>query len=592
MTRKSGNLLSELKRRNVFRVAVAYVLVAWVVLQIADVLFPALALPEWTIRLVAGVLILGLPIALVLAWAYELTPDGLRRDADLHVDQSNALENRRSLDKLIIVFLMLALSGFALDKFVWQSPRQSSEAVVGVNQTDDRSIAVLAFNNTSPDENQEYFADGLSEELLSALARVKQLRVIGRTSSFQFKDQAIDAKDIGQKLDVAYFLEGDVRKSGDRLRVTARLISTRDGTAVWTEVYDKKLDDVFAVQQSISHSVVNALRGELLGVIETTPLSPRQLLAYDTYLKGLQRRSMHGPENNKAAIELMEQAVQLDPKLAKAWQQLAQLYSNQTVFGVLPPDQGVKLATDAIANALAADPNLAGAYATQGSVAMNFLWDWEQAEQSYTRALEIEPNDPAALTGASMLAAAQGRFQEAQANIAQVVRVDPLNLRNLHNKAFVYYLSEDFEQADAAYRHALEFAGGDYTLGHTMLALNLLALGRPKEALTASERELNDQFRNLVKAPIYFALGEHPKAEELLQFAVDNYADRAAVPIGGSYAFMGNSDAAFEWFERAYQQNDAQITWTMVHPMNANLRDDPRFKALLEKLKLKPPSAP
>ncbi|MEM7282988.1 MAG: hypothetical protein AAF438_15315, partial [Pseudomonadota bacterium] len=538
--KQNRSLISELKRRNVFRVAVAYVLVAWVVLQIADVLFPALVLPDWSVRLVAGILILGFPIALVMAWAYELTPDGLKRDADSGEGQSSLADNRRSLDKIIIVLLVLALLGFGLDRFVWQpGSEQVNDSLVKESQATENSIAVLAFRNTSPDKDQEYFADGLSEELLSALARVKQLRVIGRTSSFQFKNKDVDAQDIGEKLGIAHFLEGDVRRAGDRLRVTARLISTKDGVAVWTEVYENTLDDIFVVQDSIARAVAEALATELLGEVKVASASPREIMAYDLYLKGLQRRHMRDRESSAEASELMEQAVELDPELAQAWQQLAELYGNQTTLGVFAPTQGVALANSAVERALIADPQLASAYTTQGTLRMSFAWDWRGAEISYSRALTLDPSDSTALSRIATLEAAQGRFTAAQDHIAQAVRVDPLNLGALHNQAFVHYLSSDFDKAIEGFQYALEFAGGNYPIGHTMLALSFLGAGDAEQALVASEKELNTQFKDLVQVPVYYALGDQTLAQDMLRGISENYGDRAAVPIAGAHAFMG-----------------------------------------------------
>lgn len=580
---KSGSLFSELKRRNVFRVAIAYVLLAWIILQIADVLFPALALPEWTVRLVAGILILAFPVAILMAWAYELKPDG----SDNVSAKPTTVQSARTLDRIIIVVLIIAVTGFAADKFLWSKQQPLESATADNIEQKAKSIAVLPFENTSSDQEQEYFSDGLSEELLSALARVKDLRVIGRTSSFQFKDKPEDLRAIGDKLNVSHILEGSVRKAGDRLRISARLVSTEDGSYAWSEDFDRKLDDIFAIQDSIARSVVAALKVELLGQDNNATASPNEIQAYDFYLKGLQRRSMAGPENTLKAKEFFDQALALNEQLAPAWQQLAGIYTIQTLTGERPPEQGVKLVKDAIAKALEIDPLLASAYVSQGSARMNFDWDWQGAEASYIRALEIDPDHPDALTGISMLAAALGRFDEAKDYIDRSLRVDPLSLSTLHNKAFVYYLAGEFEQAAEAFRYAIDFSGGVYPVGQTMLALALLGQGKPDEALLESEKELAEPFRIATQVAIRYALGQQDEANTLLETLIERFGDRLAVPIGGNYAFMGDADAAFEWFEKAYEQHDGQLTWTMVHPMNERLQDDPRMNALLEKLKLR-----
>ena len=581
---KSNSLIAELKRRNVFKVAIAYILVAWVVLQIADVLFPALALPDWSIRLVAGFLVLGFPVALVLAWAYELTPDGLRPDG---VEKKSTQGKHHTLDRAIIVLLLVALAGFAFERFAW-NPSQSSTSDLPP-LSNDPSIAVLAFKNTSPEPDQEYFADGLSEELLSSLARVKQLKVIGRTSSFRFKDQDIDAKAIGEQLSVSHLLEGSIRKHGDRLRVTANLLSTKDGQSLWTDTYDLTMGDVFSIQDSISRAVVRALRIELLGTESTPQKTPEQIQAYDLYLRALQQRNTPGQNNVQQALPLLEQALQLDDELAPAWQLMASIYGNMTLLGVIPPETGIEKVEQSTLKALAADPTLASAHATRGNTRMSFYWDWTGARSAYEKALRLDPSNSEARTGIAMLAVASGEVELAQQHITQAWRLDPLNLRVMHNRAFVFFLSDQPELAVDAFNDALSFAGGQYPIGHTMLALTLLSQGKVEQAYRTSEKEVNEQFRNMVQAPILFALGKQQEAEQRMTEIVEQYGDRAAVPISGAYAFMGQNDQAFEWLERAYRQKDANLAWTMVHPMNANLATDPRFDGFLEKLGLKKP---
>jgi TolB-like protein len=231
---RQQGFFAELNRRNVFRVGMAYVLVGWILLQIADVLFPALTLPEWTTRLVAGLLLLGFPLALFFAWAFELTPDGLKREADVPREESITHKTRRKLDFVVVGVLLVALTLMLVDKFVWQASESAPESFVAAT-SEDKSIAVLPFANMSDDPANEYFSDGITEELLNLLAKVPELRVIGRTSSFQFKNKNEDLRIIGEKLGVTNILEGSVRKSGNTVRVTAQLINSSDGAHLWTE---------------------------------------------------------------------------------------------------------------------------------------------------------------------------------------------------------------------------------------------------------------------------------------------------------------------------------------------------------------------
>lgn len=581
------SLFQELRRRNVIRVAIAYVLVAWILLQIADVLFPALGLPEWTTRLVAGLLILGFPLASFFAWAFELTPDGLKRDKD--VDRTDATTNAtaRRLEIATIVVAVIAVGLFALDRFIWQAGNQaeSPQPVASALSSDSKSIAVLPFVNMSSDEEQEYFSDGLTEELLNVLARGKEMRVIGRTSSFQFKGKNEDLREIGRKLDVSHILEGSVRRAGDKVRITAQLIDSADGAHLWSSTFDRTLDDIFAVQDEIANAVASALQVELLGDTRH-PVSRGSAEAYDLYLKGLRAQRLPGPENMKEARGHFERSLELDPELAVSWQQLAYVNSAMTVAGLLPTGEGIKLAKDAVSRALQLDPMSANAHYMLGSIRSNFDRDWKGAEEAYERALEIDPSNANALNGASVLAMALGNHAAAIDYNARSIKVDPLNLRARHNKAFILYVGHDFESAEIAMLDAIEYAGGNYTYAYTVLSLILLAQERPEEALAASEKELGEPWRLAAQSIVYHALGREEESEVALQQLIDKYSDRIAMPIGGCYAFRGDTEKAIEWLDRAYAQSDPQLMLTRVHPVHDKLHGEPRFQELLRKLNL------
>ncbi len=581
------SLLDELRRRNVIRVAIAYVLVAWVLLQIADVLFPALGLPEWTIRLVTGLLILGFPLALFFAWAFELTPEGLKRDRDVIRDTAAAGAAARRLNIATIAVAVVAVGLFALDRLIWQagSPTEVSQPAASAPASDSKSIAVLPFVNMSPDEEQEYFSDGLTEELLNALSRGKEMRVIGRTSSFQFKGKNEDLREIGRKLNASHILEGSVRRAGVNVRISAQLIDAGSGTNLWSRTFNRTLDDIFAVQEEIANAVANSLQVQLFGASKS-PVSPRNAEAYDLYLKGLSARRRPEPENLQKAREHFERSVELDPEFALSWQQLAVSYGAMTVAGILPTDEGKRLAKDAVNRALALAPDMASAHYTLGSFRANFDQDWGGAQDAFARALEIEPNHANALSSASILAAALGDHAAALDYSARSIEIDPLNRRARHNKAFILYIGRDFQAAEAAMLDAIEFAGGNYTYAYTVLSLILLRQERLEEALVASEKELGEPWRLAAQSIIYHALGRDGESDVALQQLIDKYSDRIAAPIAGCYAFRGDADNAMEWFDRAYAQGDPQLMLTAVHPVNDNLQGDPKFRDFLRKLDL------
>ena len=399
---RQQGFFAELNRRNVFRVGMAYVLVAWIVLQIADVLFPALTLPEWTTRLVAGLLLLGFPLALFFAWAFELTPDGLKREADVPREESITHKTRRKLDFVVVGVLLVALALMLVDKFVWQASDSAPESVVAA-ANGDKSIAVLPFANMSDDPSNEYFSDGITEELLNLLAKVPELRVIGRTSSFQFKNKSEDLRVIGEKLGVTNILEGSVRKSGNTVRVTAQLINSSDGAHLWSDTFDRDLDDIFKVQDEIAQSVVETLKVKLLGAALPQRKQPTDREAYDLYLKGRYFYVRLGVDDVGKAEDYFEKAVQLDPQSAPAWDGLAAVYIRQILNGALPPEEGQALVWHALDRAIELDPTLSVTHYRVGFIRMIFDWNWPGAEEAFAKALAIEPNFPDALSGTGLL---------------------------------------------------------------------------------------------------------------------------------------------------------------------------------------------
>lgn len=570
-------LLHELKRRNVFRVALAYIVVCWVILQVADVLFPALTLPEWSVRLVAALLILGFPLAVFFAWAFEATPEGVQLDpADAaHPDEPN--RGRGYLIVSMAVALAAAVFLFVGDQYFDSDGPATAE--------DDKSVAVLPFVNMSSDASQEYFSDGLAEELMAALSTVPNLRVIGRTSSFQFKGRQQDIRDIGKTLNVSHVLEGSVRKAGNQLRVTAKLIGTHDGVNVWTDTYQRELDDIFRIQDDISSSVVAALKVQFRDPADNGH-ADRDAEAYDLYLKGLRSTHLNSADSIGTSKGLFLEALSLDEDLAVAWVQLARVYSNEIVAGRVPPQEGLLKLKDAIAQALRADPQMAGAHTALGSARMSFDWDWDGASAAFEKALSIDPNHAQTLSLMSVLAAALGRSKEAEEFSSRALRVDPLSLHAMHNRGFVHYLNREFELAETALRKSIEFSGGQSAVGTTMLTLTLVALERLDEAKTVNDKNHIESFRWASSSIINWMSGNHEEADEILENLVSKYGDRFAVPIAGSFSVRGRHDEAMVWLNRAYEQHDAQLLYLGVHPLHDNLRTTPAFQELLTKLKL------
>ena len=314
------SLFAELKRRNVFRVGIAYVVLAWLLLQVGDTLAPALHLPEWINSALAFFLILGFPLAIFFAWAFEMTPEGLKLEKHVDRDASITPVTGRKLDRTIIVMLVAALA-----YFVWQSQKAPAPDEIVETSSGQASIAVLPFENMSSDEEQEYFSDGLTEELLNLLAKISELRVTSRTSAFYYKGKDIKLADVGRELDVDHILEGSVRKSGNRIRITAQLIEVDSDAHLWSETWDRDLDDVFAIQDEIAAKVVEELRVQLLGELPHAVATDGA--SYSLFLRARHTINQRTHESLARGEELIDQSLEIDPGYAPAWVLKANIYS-------------------------------------------------------------------------------------------------------------------------------------------------------------------------------------------------------------------------------------------------------------------------
>jgi eukaryotic-like serine/threonine-protein kinase len=447
------------------------------------------------------------------------------------------------------------------------------------------SIAVLPFVNMSSDKEQEYFSDGLSEELLNDLAKIPRLRVAARTSSFQFKGKTEDLRTVGEKLNVGTILEGSVRKEGNKVRITAQLIKAADGFHLWSETYDRELKDVFAVQDEIARSVAGSLKVALLGEKTATPSAQgKNADAYNAYLQGRYFFERRSKENVEKAVGYYEQAIKLDSGYAPAWAGLAAARSRQADFGYLPAEEGYRKAREAAERALALDANLAEAYAVMGWIKMS-SWDWAGADASYQRALTLEPGNATVVWRAAELAANMGRLEEALAQDRRAVELDPLNV-----SAHIYlgehaYRAGRLEEAAAAFKKALEL-NPERPFSHTGLGMVYLAQAHPQEALAEIEREPEPDFRLFGLALAYHAVGRKKESDAALAELIAKYHAGSAAQIAEIYAFRGEADRAFEWLERAYTQRDGGLSQMKGDPLLKSIERDPRYPAFLRKMRL------
>jgi len=450
MLRASMSFLEELKRRNVFRVGIAYAIATWVLLQITEVITPILDLPDWAPKLIFVILAIGFVPALIFAWAFELTPEGIKKEKDVDRSESITHHTGRKLDYAIIAVLLLAVGLLLTDKyFLSGSPDAEVEELVATGP----SIAVLPFVNISSDKEQEYFSDGITEEILNSLASVKELKVAGRTSSFAFKGENQDLRRIGELLGVDHILEGSVRKSGTTVRITAQLVQVEDGFHLWSDTYDRELTDVFAIQDEIANEILKQLKARLLGDEEQPAIVSQRTdpEVYDLYLLAKQRLYARTRHTIESAVELLDQAIAKDPDYAPAYAQrgIAIIFLSDRTYGTIPDAEALVQGRRFIDAALDKDPQLAEAWAGLGLYHVHRPSEHEQAIEALTKALSINPNLINASNWLQSTLVSSGNPHGALQILEQMTQRDPLYRPGFGNAVNLYNAFGQQEKAQA-----------------------------------------------------------------------------------------------------------------------------------------------
>ena len=463
------------------------------------------------------------------------------------------------------------------------------------------TIAVLPFVNRSADAGDEYFSEGLADELLNVLAKIKGLRVSARASSFHFKGKNVPLGEIGRALNVAAVLDGSVRKAGNRVRISVQLVKISDGYHLWSETYDRTLDDIFAVQDDIAQTVVRELRTALLGEDADSDASGQARAdvanaargrgtdpeAHRLHLLARHLIDRFTREDTARAIEYLKQAIERDSKFALAWAELALAYAREGDWAWTSAEEGYRRAREAAERSLSLEPDLAEAHVERARIAMQYDWDWRGAEASIRRALELAPGNARALRMAGSLALNQGRSEEAIGLIRQALEQDPLSASAYSNLASALQARERFAESEQAYRKALELAP-QITFARAFFSMTLLAQGRAEEALAEAMREPDEVIRSWALGIVHHALGHRAESDEALRTLIELGAADAAFQIAELHAARGEADAAFEWLERAYAQRDGGLTLIKSRLRLRSLHGDPRWGPLLKKVGLEP----
>lgn len=446
------------------------------------------------------------------------------------------------------------------------------------------AIAVLPFKNMSADKDQDYFSDGLTEELTDILAKNKNLRVISRTSAFSFKGKETDIKTIALKLNVTHVLEGSVRKAGNQLRVTAQLIEVATDSHLWSDTYDRQMENIFAVQDDIATSVANALKVTLEGS-QVPKVDQRNPEAYNAYLQGRYFYDRRSKEDLEKAIGYYEQALRIDPNYARAWAGLSRVHARQADAGYLPVEESYPKAKKEAQKALDLDPNLADAYAAIGWIKRSYDWDWAAADAACKQALELDPTNVDAVSSSALLDLTLGRFDEGIAIVRKAIELDPLSVTSYSRLGTLNYYAGRMSESEAAFRKALELNPQRPTL-HYQLGLVYLDQSKSQQALAEIQKEPDPIWREQGLAIVYYALGNKKDADITLTEYIKENQSGSAFQVAEIYASRDETDKAFEWLERAYKQRDGGVTQMKGRPLLRNLWRDPRWNAFLKKMNL------
>ncbi len=597
--RRYQTFFAELKRRQVFKVAAVYGAVAFVVMQAADFLVPALRLPDGVATGIALVAILGLPLAVALAWAFEMTPEGVQRErpassAELESIVAQPRGRRWPAGILALAGVVLVAGGgwWVLGRDAGAGDGSDAPAAVA-DSPDRRSIAVLPFANMSGDPDNEYFSDGITDDIITHLSKLSDLKVISRTSVMRFKQTDKGLREIAAELGVATILEGGVQRSGDRVRINAQLIDATTDEHLWAEQYNRRMTDVFEIQTDVALQIASALQARLSpeerGRVKRKPTE--NLEAYNLYLQGRYFWNKRTPEGLQTAIEYFEGAIEADPEYAPAWVGLADSYSIMAAWGYLSPQETHKKARSAALRALEIDETLGEAHIALAAIVEFYEWDMEEAQAEYLRGIALSPGYATGHQWYGELLTFLGRYDEAIREIERAVELDPLSLIINQDLGTTLRVAGEYERSIRRLRKAQQldpsFAGPYQEMGFAYEEM-----GAFEDAIAAYQRarELSGGLLGLAElGHIYGAMGRTEEARAMLRELEEQAKTRYVPPSEFAiiHAGIGQTDLAFERIERGLEEGDATLLWRLDAPGFTELRPDPRFAQLLRRLGLR-----
>ncbi len=579
-----SKFLNELKRRNVIKSTIAYLVVAWVLLQVFTLLLPIIGAPEWIVQGITLVLAIGLPIWIIVSWVYDITPQGLEKTGDVSKNDLSSQATNKRLNAFIIASLSIAVVVMGL----------KISGVFSSNSNDEFAIAVLPFVNMSNDEEQEYFSDGISEEIINMLAQVPRLTVMGRTSSFAFKGKNMDLKLIGEALNVAYLLEGSVRRSGNTLRITAQLIDVADGSHLYSEKFDREVDDIFDIQDEISQNILSAVKIKLLGEEKEAVFKKYtdNVDAYQLYLKGKFYYSKYTKEDFLKAIDYFNQAIAIDPDYAIAYAGISYCYHTLSFYNWLPAKQAMPLALEAGKKSIELDDQIAESLINLARKKLHYDWNVRDARIQLNKAKAINPNNPEVYIQLAFCAVHSGDHQEVMVNVNKAIELDPFSTMNLWMASASTILINESEKTLEISEQLIDL-NPNFFGGHLYAGQTYMRLGKFEEAL--QELKIAVRLQNIPYTLsslglFYGIMGDTAKAREIIEDikkmeGIEELESNSF--IGDVYLSIGEWDTAFEYYDKAIENREGNMLFKKVLSNTVpGLTEDPRAEKMFEKMNI------
>src|SRR5438105_1611465 len=579
---KIDNFFAELKRRNVYKVAVAYVVAGWALAQGIAQVFPVFDVPNWAIRLIVLLIIIGFPIALILAWAFELTPEGLKRTEDVDLAAKPRAKSHAWI-YVVIAGALVSIGLFMLGRYGFREKNPSS------NEVPAKSVAVLPFGNLSRDPDNEYFAAGIQDEIITRLAQISDLKVISCTSTQRYKSTGENLRQIASELGVINIVEGSVQRANDQVHVNVQLLNALTDSDLWADTFDRKLTDVFGVESEIAKTIADTLRAKLTGR-EAATLSARPTensAAHELYLKGRFFWNKRDTNDLEKALTYFQQAAKEDPNYALAWSGIADVYVLLPLFGGANPADAYPKAKEAANKAVALDPNLAEPHADLALLADIFDFDPSLSKREFEKAITLNPNYATAhhWFGNSVLAAI-GDFDRSIAEMKRAIELDPLSIAINVDLGISYYYAGRYQDGIVQIRKALDLDTNSYYV-HSNLREVLELSGDLPGAIAEYEKSValdSDPFPLALLGHAQALAGNRTGALKILQQLVASSRYAPDYSVGLVYLGLGDKSQAMDWLEKSFAKRQPDLNAIRFDPLLKPLHGDPRFEALAEKI--------